>query len=133
MSDGPNNTPHSDPPDAKAAARKAAKTAWNAGPPFPIASDLTLFSKAVAAACAAPSPLEAAHALARAGVPVFPANSGDKRPLSQHGVYSATTDLKRIARWRRTKPDALIAVPIGRRTGAFAIDAFVEQGWVATV
>jgi hypothetical protein len=133
MSDAPNNTPHSYPPDAKAAARKAAKTAWNAGPPFPIASDLSLFSKAVAAACAAPSPLEAAQALARAGVPMFPVQSRDKRPLCEHGVYSATTDLEQIARWWRRNPEALIAVPMGRRTGVFAIDAFVGQGRVATL
>jgi hypothetical protein len=133
MSHAPDNTQHSDPPDAKAAARKAARAAWKAAPPFPIADKPGEWSAAIAAACAAASPLEAAHALARAGVPVFAVNSGDKGPFSEHGVYSATTDLKRIARWRRTKPEALIAVPIGRRTGAFAIDAFVEQGRAATV
>jgi hypothetical protein len=101
---------------------------------IPIASDLSLFSKAVAAACAAPSPLKAAQALAGHGVPVFPMSSnGDKKPLNEHGVYSATTDLKQIARWWRRNPEALIAVPTARRTGTFAIDAFVEQGRVATV
>jgi hypothetical protein len=131
MSDRGNNTFEGVPPTggygatrakAKAAACKAARAAWNAGSPFPIASDLSLFSEAIAAACAAPSPLEAAQGFAKGGVPVFPVNSGDKRPLSEHGVYSATTDLERIARWWRRKPDALIAVPMGRRTGVFAID-----------
>jgi hypothetical protein len=133
MSAAANSAPHHPTRAAKAAARKAARAAWDAGSPFPIASDLSLFSEAISAACAAVSPLEAAQALARAGVPVFPTQLRDKRQLAEHGVYSATTDLKQIARWRRTKPDALIAVPMDRRTGAFAIDAFVEQGRVATV
>jgi hypothetical protein len=132
MSDRGNNTFDCVPPTgdygaerakAKAAACRAARAAWKAAPLFPIADKPGEWSAAIAAACAAASPLEAAQALARAGVPVFPVNSGDKRPLCEHGVYSATTDLKQIARWWRTKPDALIAVPMGRRTGVFAIDA----------
>jgi hypothetical protein len=107
---------------AKAASRKA-KTAWNAAPPFPIADKPGNWSAAIAAACAAASSLGAAQALAWHGVPVFPVNSGDKRPLSEHGVYSATTDLEQIARWWRRKTEAQIAVPMGRRTGVLAIDA----------
>jgi hypothetical protein len=56
----------------KTVARKAMKAAWSAGPPFPIASDLSLLSKAIAAAIDADSPLGAAKALALHGVPVFP-------------------------------------------------------------
>jgi hypothetical protein len=126
MSDAPDNTPHSDPPAekvARAAASKAAKAAWNTQPPFPIASDLSLLSKAINAAVNAASPLGAARALALHGVPVFPMNPGDKKPLNEHGVYDATIDTEEIARWWKRHPDALIAVPMGRRTGMFAIDA----------
>jgi hypothetical protein len=126
MSSFVDNTPHGSSPTAKAsrdAARKAAKSAWNAAPPFPVASGPSLWSEAIAAAARAGSILGAAQALARHGVPVFPMNpNGDKTPLSEHGVYSATTDLDEIARWWRWKPEALVAVPMGRRTGLFAID-----------
>ena len=123
MSPASNSTPQGASPAAKATARKAAKAAWNAGSPNPIALKPGEWSAAIVAATAAASPLGAAQALARAGVPVFPMNSkGDKTPLSEHGVYSATTDLDEIARWWRWKPEALIAVSMGRRTGIFAID-----------
>jgi hypothetical protein len=123
MSDPPDSTRNSDPPVTKAAARKAVKAAWSAGQPFPIALKPDEWSAAIAAATSAALLLGAAQALARAGVPVFPINpNGDKTPLSEHGVYSATTDLDEIARWWRWKPEALIAVHMGRRMGVFAID-----------
>jgi hypothetical protein len=142
MSDAQNNTPQSDPPDAKAAARKAARAAWAAAPPFPLASDLSLLSKAIAAAVEAASPLGAARALAGYGVPVFPVRpNGDKKPLNAHGVYSATIDVNEIDRLWNRHPEALIAVPMGRRTGVFAIDADAKpphahdgiQAWRALV
>ena len=75
-----------------------------------------------AAACAASTP-DAAVALAGHGVPVFPVSPvGQKRPLNAHGVYSATTELEDVARDFSRNPNALIAVPMGRRTGVFAID-----------
>jgi hypothetical protein len=132
MSDRANNTNDGVPPTgdygaerakAKAAERKAAKAAWDAGPQFPIAGKPGEWSAAVAAACAAASTLEAAQTLARAGVPVFPLNAGDKRPLNGHGVYSATIDQAIVGRDFGRHPNALIAVPMGRRTGVFAIDA----------
>jgi hypothetical protein len=89
-----------------------------------VASDLSLLSKAIAAAVEAGSPLGAARALAGHGVPVFPMSpNGNKRPLNTHGVYSATIDVDEIDRLWKRHPDALIAVPMGRRTGLFAIDA----------
>jgi hypothetical protein len=106
-----------------ATASKAAKAAWKAGPPFPIASNLSLLSKATTAAVKAASPLAAAQAFAQHGVPVFPMSPGDKKPLNEHGVYGATIDMEEIARWWKRHPDALVAVPMGRRTGMFAIDA----------
>jgi hypothetical protein len=81
-------------------------------------------SAAITAAVNAASPLGAAQAFAQHGVPVFPVSpDGDKRPLNAHGVYSATTDPKEIERLWKRHPNALIGVPMGRRTGMFTIDA----------
>ena len=73
---------------ARDAAKKAEKAKWAAAPPFPVASNPALFSKAIARAV----------------------------------WYSATTDLADVERSFRRRPEALIAVPMGRRTGLFAID-----------
>jgi hypothetical protein len=105
------------------AARKAAKADWNAAPRFPVASDPHAWSKAIAAAVCAGSTIDAAMALARHGVPVFPVSAiGQKKPLNAHGVYSATIDLAVVGRDFGQHPNALIAVPMGARTGVFAID-----------
>jgi hypothetical protein len=105
------------------AARKGAKADWNAAPSFPVASDPHVWSEAIADAARAGSMLHAALELAGHGVPVFPVSSvGQKKPLNRHGVYSATTDLAVVDRDFSQHPDALIAVPMGRRTGVFAID-----------
>jgi hypothetical protein len=105
------------------AAPNAARANWNAAPPFPVASDPRVWSEAIAAAACAGSSLDAALTLTRHGVPVFPVSHvGQKKPLNGHGVYSATTDLAVVGRDFSQHPDALIAVPMGRRTGVFAID-----------
>jgi hypothetical protein len=107
----------------KATTRKAAKADWGAAPPFPVASDPRVWSEAIAAAACAGSSLDAALTLARHGVPVFPiSHVGQKKPLNGHGVYCATTDLALVGRDFSGCPKALIAVPMGRRTGVFAID-----------
>jgi hypothetical protein len=120
---GPANVPQLVTREDRAAARKAAKTEWNAGPAFPIASDSALWGKVVSAASRAGSTLHAALGLAQAGVPVFPVSSvGQKKPLNAHGVYSATIDPAVVARDFSQHSNALIGVPMGRRTGMFAID-----------
>jgi hypothetical protein len=110
-------------PVEKAAKRKAAKADWNAAPTFPVASDPGLWRKALFAASCVGSILEAAETLAEHGVPVFPVSPvGRKRPLNAHGVYGATTDLAVVDHEFRGDTEPLIAVPMGRRTGVFAID-----------
>jgi hypothetical protein len=117
------NVPRPTTQEDKAAARKGAKTDWKAGPVFPVASDPALLGNAVSAALRAGSTLDAALVLARAGVPVFPVSSvGQKKPLNAHGVYSATIDPAVVGRDFHQHSNALIAVPMGRRTGMFAID-----------
>jgi Bifunctional DNA primase/polymerase, N-terminal len=123
MSDSASNGPRDVSPADKAAARKAAKADWNAAVPFPIALNPSSWSLALAAASSADSILHAALALAEHGVPVFPVSpNAKKRPLTAHGVYSATTDLAIVEREFRRHAESLISVPMGRRTGVFAID-----------
>jgi hypothetical protein len=53
--------------------------------------------------------------LARKGVPVFPCNPADKRPLTPNGFKDATADPDIIHLWWTEHPDALIGVPTGTR------------------
>ncbi len=56
--------------------------------------------------------LTAATAYATDGIPVFPCKP-DKTPHTTHGHKDATTDLKKIERWWKRWPDALIGAPTG--------------------
>jgi hypothetical protein len=51
--------------------------------------------------------------LARRGVPVFPCNPTDKRPLTPNGFKDATCDPDIIHLWWTEHPEALIGVPTG--------------------
>lgn len=75
------------------------------------------------------------HALAYAvrGWPVFPCNPSPirkvgKRPMTPSGFKDATTDEVQIRAWWTRWPDALIGVPMGRRTKVFAIDPDIPDG-----
>lgn len=65
---------------------------------------------------------DAAQALARAGLEVFPCQPGTKRPLTRHGFYAATTDRDRIGTWWDRCPDANIGVRTGRGIDVLDID-----------
>jgi hypothetical protein len=64
------------------------------------------------------------HALdyARRDWPVFPCHPATKAPLTPHGFRDASTDEAAIARWWQARPDAMIGVPMGRRSGIWALD-----------
>lgn len=70
--------------------------------------------------CAA-SNLAAALALAKRGLPVFPAGP-DKRPLVKDWQARATADPAAIRRWWLKWPDAMPALPMGRRSGLAVLD-----------
>jgi hypothetical protein len=53
--------------------------------------------------------------LARHGVPVFPCNPGDKRPLTTSGFKDAMCDPDVVHLWWTEHPEALIGVPTGTR------------------
>ena len=83
--------------------------------------------------------VDAALAYAIAGYPVFPLDPHTKRPIPRRdpdptgrfpdgipgtgGHYKATTDQEQIRRWWRKRPWALIGMPMGARTGVWALDA----------
>jgi hypothetical protein len=61
------------------------------------------------------------------GIPVFPCNPYNKRPLTEHGFKGATTDPERIRPWWREHPQAMIGIPTGSASGVFVIDLDVDE------
>lgn len=63
-----------------------------------------------------------AQRYARAGVPVFPCNPLNKRPLTPHGFKEASTDLMKVRSWWAKWPQAMIGMPTGEKSGWWALD-----------
>jgi Bifunctional DNA primase/polymerase, N-terminal len=59
---------------------------------------------------------------ARRGWPVFPCRPENKAPFFTGGFHAATTDEKTIRGWWGYWPKAMIGVPMGARSGVWAID-----------
>lgn len=81
---------------------------------------------------AAPKPgsaiLAAALSYASRGIPVFPCNPKDKRPLTEHGFKDATTDIEQVRRWWTEHPENMIGIPTGKRTGYLVVDIDPRHG-----
>ena len=73
-------------------------------------------------------PARAALTLAERGLPVFPCNSENKKPLTKNGFYDATTELDQIRQWWRQWPGALIGYPTGETSGLVVIDVDAKAG-----
>ena len=73
-----------------------------------------------------PTALEAALDYARCGIPVFPCNPIDKKPLTANGFKDATRDETQILGWWQQYPSAMIGVPMGPASGMWATDLDVD-------
>ena len=69
-----------------------------------------------------PTALEAALDYARCGIPVFPCNPIDKKPLTPNGFKDATRDETQIRAWWQQYPNAMIGAPMGPASNLWAID-----------
>jgi hypothetical protein len=73
-----------------------------------------------------PTVFEAALDYARCGIPVFPCNPIDKKPLTANGFKDATRDETQILAWWQQYPNAMIGVPMGPASGMWATDLDVD-------
>ena len=71
---------------------------------------------------AAPNELDAALEYARNGIPVFPCNPLDKKPLTPNGFKDATTNEAQIRTWWQRWPNAMIGAPTGSASGMWVVD-----------
>jgi putative DNA primase/helicase len=69
-----------------------------------------------------PTVSEAALDYARQGIPVFPCNPIDKKPLTAHGFKDATTDEAQVCAWWTQWPNAMIGAPTGNKSGMLVLD-----------
>ncbi len=69
-----------------------------------------------------PTVFEATRDYARCGIPVFPCNPIDKKPLTTKGFKDATRDETQILTWWQQYPNAMIGAPMGPASGIWAID-----------
>src|SRR5882724_6288273 len=70
----------------------------------------------------------AALTYAAMGIPVFPCNKSNKRPMTEHGFKDATTDQDQIVTWWEKHPDAMIGIPTGKASGIDILDLDVKKG-----
>jgi ABC-type multidrug transport system fused ATPase/permease subunit len=70
----------------------------------------------------APTELEAALEYARSGIPVFPCNPLDKKPLTTNGFKDASKDEAQIHAWWQKWPNAMIGAPTGPVSGMWVAD-----------
>jgi Bifunctional DNA primase/polymerase, N-terminal len=110
------------------------KLAWQAADPFPCAAKPGAWKLAGSNAEKANDNLGVALAYIAQGIPVTPAKpvaTGqpyyDVKPdkglkASIPGVYASSVDEATVRGWWGRYPDALVWVPMGRRTGVFCVD-----------
>jgi hypothetical protein len=75
-----------------------------------------------------PTVFEAALDYARCGIPIFPCNPIDKKPLTVNGFKDATRDETQILAWWQQYPNAMIGAPMGPASNLWAIDLDLDPG-----
>ena len=70
--------------------------------------------------------LAAALDYARRGIPVFPVNPLNKRPLTTNGFHDATTNEQQIREWWKERPNAMIGTPTGAASGRWVLDPDID-------
>ncbi|MET4041865.1 hypothetical protein ABIC03_003556 [Bradyrhizobium sp. RT6a] len=74
------------------------------------------------------NPLETALSFANDGVPVFPCNPENKKPLTANGFKDATIDKDKISAWWTKHPNAMIGVPTGAKSRVWVLDIDLKPG-----
>jgi hypothetical protein len=69
-----------------------------------------------------PTELDAALEYAQRGIPVFPCNPLDKKPLTSSGFKDATKDEAQVRAWWSKWPNAMIGAPTGPASGMWVVD-----------
>jgi hypothetical protein len=69
-----------------------------------------------------PTELDAALEYAQQGIPVFPCNPLDKKPLTPKGFKDASKDAAPIRAWWQRWPNAMIGAPTGPISGMWVVD-----------
>jgi hypothetical protein len=117
--------------------------AWRAAPPFACAAEIRAALAGARAEIATlrngggerpASLLRAAHVYIKHGIPVVPFAAmadGSRRPLQKWpgGVYHASVQSDTVEMWWQASPTALIAVPLGARTGLCAVEVGAPQAY----
>jgi hypothetical protein len=77
------------------------------------------------------TPIEMALRYAARFGEVFPCEPSEpkrKKPLTKNGFYDASRNPGQIRRWWRDRPDALIGLPTGKRSGLVVLDIDMKNG-----
>ena len=69
-----------------------------------------------------PNVVDAALGYSQRGIPVFPADPLDKKPLIKGGFKNATTDENQIRDWWQRWPNAMIGTPTGSASNMWVVD-----------
>lgn len=65
---------------------------------------------------------QAALSYVEKGLPIFPCNAQNKRPLTENGFHDASADAETVRQWWERWPNAMIGMPTGEQTNFWVLD-----------